>query len=101
MADMPWPTALWAVLARLCLSVLGMQRGLRCLEYVPSPRVLPPATRCLERSLARSQQLRRQGISHRFCIGVRGPSDAPQGHAWIEPDERAPEGYVVVLEVER
>lgn len=104
----------WSLLVRAGIATLTLSRTLALLDRVPhraSPSARPvafPTNRqvhfagaCLGRSLARSQFLRQRGLSHRLIIGVTGDVDAFHAHAWLDPFEAAPEGFVEVRRVER
>ena len=44
----------------------------------------PVAATCLSQSLALWLLLRRHGVEADICLGVRGGSVHPHGHAWVE-----------------
>ena len=105
----------WSLLSRLLVSRVSLARTLELLDRLPrlpvpaegEPRAVPVdrhvrlAGACLGRSLARSQYLRRRGIAHTVVIGATGGIEAFRAHAWVDPFESAPEGFVELRRIER
>lgn len=110
-----WPELLgWSVLARLLVARCSLETAVQILDGLPlrparavhavplpSDRTVRLAGACLGRSLARSQYLRRRGVSHALVIGATGGIEAFQAHAWVAPYEAAPDGFVELRRIER
>jgi hypothetical protein len=104
----------WSVVVRLLIAGAPLSKTLQLLDIVPyrvrraadavsfpSERQVRFAGACLGRSLARSQYLRLRGVSHSVVIGAAGGSDGFRAHAWVDPFEAPPQGFVVLRAIER
>ena len=103
----------WALASRILLALAGLEKTLTVFDLIPSRRrrlrpILPPvdgevriAGACLGRSVARSQYLRVRRQSHALVIGIQDSATVFGAHAWLEPYDPAPEGFVELRRLHR
>jgi hypothetical protein len=103
-----------SVACRLMIKRLSFDRSMRILDALPKAEPnttsvvqLPEeaafrgAGACLARSMARSQFLRRRGVSSSILIGALGRDGVSfDAHAWLAPFDES-QGHVVIHTVER